>query len=245
MNTIRRKVDQMHTLVIYDSKFGNTRNVAIAIADAMRTAGDATVEVQSTEEFISFPEGLDLLVLGAPTQAHGVEATMRDFVASLPMARLENLPVAVFDTRVHWPKLLSGSAAESIAKSLTRNGGVLVEEPESFFVDGREGPLSDGELRRAAGLGHVPRQPVEDARLTLEGRRRVAASLRTVADRRLLSSRFRRPGKLRQRVLAAKRHEAGAGIRLKLLAGVGNVVVPHRELANAVLRREAGLRLLH
>lgn len=143
----------MHALVIYDSKFGNTRKVATAVGDSMRAGGDVTVEVLSTEEYLGLPEGLGLLVLGAPTQAHGVEATMRDFVASLPMDRLLNLPIAVFDTRVHWPKLLSGSAAETISKRLTRNGALLVDEPESFFVDGREGPLSDGELHRAADWG--------------------------------------------------------------------------------------------
>ncbi len=143
----------MDALVIYDSKFGNTEKVAIAIGEAMRADGDVSVEVQSTEAFTGLPEGLDLLVLGAPTQAHGVEATMRDFVASLPMERLQDLRIAVFDTRMHWPKLLSGSAAETISKRMTRNGAQLVDEPESFFVDGREGPLSDGELQRAADWG--------------------------------------------------------------------------------------------
>lgn len=142
----------MRALLVYDSKFGNTRQLALRIGEVMRVHGQV-VDVESTEEYAGFPEEVDLLVLGAPTQAHGVEATMRDFLVQLPVDRLEHLPVAVFDTRVHWPKLLSGSAAETIAKRLTRNGALLVDEPESFFVDGREGPLSDGELQRAADWG--------------------------------------------------------------------------------------------
>lgn len=142
----------MKILLVYDSKFGNTRQIALRVGEAMRKDGQV-VEVLSTEEFAGFPEQLDLLVLGAPTQAHGVETTMRDFLARLPVDRLERLPVAVFDTRVRWPKLLSGSAAETIAKRLTRNGAVLVDEPQSFFVEGREGPLGDGEIQRATNWG--------------------------------------------------------------------------------------------
>jgi flavodoxin I len=92
-------------------------------------------------------------VLGAPTQRHGLEDTMRRFLDSLPPERLSGLPVAVFDTRMHWPKLLSGSAGDGIASRLTAFGARLLEEPESFFVADKEGPLREGETERAAEWG--------------------------------------------------------------------------------------------
>jgi hypothetical protein len=45
---------------------------------------------------------------------------------------------------------LFGYAAKPIANRLTKKGGVLTMEPEGFFVEGTEGPLTDGELERAA-----------------------------------------------------------------------------------------------
>lgn len=139
----------MRALVVYDSKFGNTREIAERIGDAMKV-GDTDVDVLSTVEFTDLPDNLDLLVIGAPTQAHGVEATMRAFLDRLPPNRLDHLKVAVFDTRMRWPKLLSGSAAEGVAKRITRNGAELVDDPESFFVADKEGPLREGEVDRAA-----------------------------------------------------------------------------------------------
>ena len=143
----------MRALIVYDSKFGNTREIAIRIGDAMQEDGDVEVSVQPTEEFTGLPDDLDLLVIGGPTQTHGVEATMRRFLDSLPAESLAGVTAAVFDTRMHWPKVLSGSAADGIAKRLERLGAALVDGPESFFVQDKEGPLREGETDRAVDWG--------------------------------------------------------------------------------------------
>ena len=53
----------MKTLVIYDSVFGNTEKVALAIAAALQTT--ATPVRQVTAEQV---RGLDVLVVGSPTR---------------------------------------------------------------------------------------------------------------------------------------------------------------------------------
>jgi hypothetical protein len=45
---------------------------------------------------------------------------------------------------------LIGYAAGRIASGLTSKGGRLIAKPEGFIVDGKEGPLKEGELERAA-----------------------------------------------------------------------------------------------
>jgi flavodoxin len=141
----------MHVMIVYDSKFGNTKAVAQTIGETMR--GRANVDVFSTSEVESIPSDLDLLVVGSPTQAHGVEQTMKDFLDAVPTERVRDVRLAVFDTRVKWPKLLSGSAADGIAKRLERKGARLIHEPESFFVGDKEGPLLEDELTRASEWG--------------------------------------------------------------------------------------------
>lgn len=143
----------MRALVVYDSKFGNTREIAMRIGAALKSGDEATVEVVSTAEVQDLPEDLDLLVVGGPTQAHGVEATMQEFLDMVSPDRLDHRRVAVFDTRVHWPKLLSGSAADGIAKRVMKKGAELVDDPESFFVADKEGPLREGEVERAEDWG--------------------------------------------------------------------------------------------
>jgi flavodoxin len=91
--------------------------------------------------------GISMLVVGGPTQAHGTSPAMKEFLDRLP--ELEGLAVAAFDTRLTWPRLLSGAASDRIAKALTKRGGHLVAQPESFLVSGGEGPLVEGELDRA------------------------------------------------------------------------------------------------
>jgi hypothetical protein len=46
-------------------------------------------------------------------------------------------------------RLLTGSAAKTMARKLRHLGYEIVVEPESFFVDDTEGPLKEGELERA------------------------------------------------------------------------------------------------
>jgi flavodoxin len=141
----------MNVLVVYDSKYGNTLEVARQIGEAMKQG--ANVDLRSTSETGSVPQDLDLLIVGSPTQAHGVEQTMKDFLDNLPADSVRNVPVAVFDTRLKWPKLLSGSAADGVAKRLERKGARLVDDPASFLVEGAEGPLVEGEAHRAAEWG--------------------------------------------------------------------------------------------
>jgi flavodoxin I len=138
----------MNVLVVYDSKFGNTKRVARAIADAL--TNKASVRVQSASEQALDLEGLDLLVIGGPTQVHGLTAPMGELVAGMTSTEV---PVATFDTRFKIPQFLAGSAASSVAKTLEQNGVTLVAPPESFFVHGTEGPLVEGELERAAAWG--------------------------------------------------------------------------------------------
>ena len=129
--------------VIYDSKFGNTERIARTIAEAF--GPDARIGVVGDAAQIE--TGVSLLVVGGPTQAHGTSPAMTEFLARLPS--LNGVAVAAFDTRLTWPRLLSGAASDRIAKALTKRGGHLVAPPESFLVSGGEGPLVEGELDRA------------------------------------------------------------------------------------------------
>ena len=159
----------MKALVVYESMFGNTRQIAEAIAAGLAESVDvAAVEV--SEATAEAAEGADLLVAGGPTHAfsmsrpstrtdaisrgaaEGRDGTgLREWMHALP-ARHEPM-LATFDTRVasmrHWP----GSAARAAAKVGRHDGYELVAPPMSFYVDDVDGPLLDGELDRATAWG--------------------------------------------------------------------------------------------
>src|SRR5512143_1668314 len=148
----------MQTVVIYDSKFGNTEKIAEAIGRGAGTLGG--VMVASTAEAAGDVQALtgrpDLLLLGGPTQNRRPSPGLRAFTDALPVA-LRGLPSASFDTRYRGPAWLMGSAAAEAAKAIRGAGGTLVAPSASFFI-ARRGPVErqtrePGEIERAEGWG--------------------------------------------------------------------------------------------
>ena len=145
----------MKALIVYDSRSGYTGALAHAIGRALE--GPLAVRVvRVTEAEARDLSGIALLIVGGPTEGHGATPAMRDWLRELTPALLSGLPAAAFDTRLHWPKLLSGSAADEIATHLRELGAALLVSPESFYVEGREnaGPIAE-ELEHAKGWANL------------------------------------------------------------------------------------------
>jgi flavodoxin len=138
----------MKTLVIYHSAYGNTEKIAKAIGEAI--GGEVQV-VPVAEADASQLKGLNLLIVGSPTYGGRPTPPLLEFLGKVPHAALEGTRVAAFDTRmgIVFAKIF-GYAAGKIADSLKKSGGMLAMPPEGFIVKGREGPLKEGELERAA-----------------------------------------------------------------------------------------------
>ena len=166
----------MHTLVVYESMYGNTHAIADAIAEGLREHGDVRVVPvgDATEEVVAWA---DLVVAGGPTYMHGMtRSTTRksaferadqpdsqltvDADASGPgirewldsLGHVHDKQGAAFDTRVTGPTLLTGQASGSISKGLRGLGFKLIAKPQSFLVD-KQSVLVDGERERATQWG--------------------------------------------------------------------------------------------
>lgn len=139
----------MRALVVYDSQFGNTEKIAQAVAQTLQS--QATVNIARAGQYGEASwQGVDLLVVGCPTQAWKATEEMNAFIERIPKGALAHTAVATFDTRYNRPAWLTGSAAKRMASKLSKTGARLVAPPESFFVTGSEGPLAEGELTHAA-----------------------------------------------------------------------------------------------
>ena len=145
----------MRVLVVFDTTYGNTARIARAIGETL--AADAAVSVDVRPVALvgrPDPADLDLLVVGGPTQRHGLSQTLAIWLDELGRGTLTGVPAATFDTRYRMPKLLTGFAAEAAAHRLRRAGCRLVVPPESFFMERDRPP--DGEKRRHATEGPEP-----------------------------------------------------------------------------------------
>jgi len=140
----------MNALVLYDSRYGNTERVAEAVALALQEA--LPTRLTAVDELDDCREALrevDLLVVGGPTHRHGVSEPLRTLLGCLEARELDGVRVAVFDTRLRGARIVTGSAAVRLGRTLRRDGAWLVVPPASFIVEGGEGPLLSGELDRA------------------------------------------------------------------------------------------------
>lgn len=157
----------MRTVVVFETLWGNTEQIAREIAVGVGPASAEVMDAASAPSVLG-PD-VDLLVVGGPTHAfsmssertresakeqgaEGIPARgVREWIAGLQPPR-QPIPVATFDTRVVSPRL-PGSAAKKALKRLVARGFQAVAKPESFGVHGYSGPLADGELDRARRWG--------------------------------------------------------------------------------------------
>lgn len=156
----------MRTLVVYESIWGNTEQLARAIAAGI---GEGTEVIDAEQAPATLAGDVDLLVVGGPTHAFSMstETTrksagdqgaprlplrgIREWIETLS-APARAVPVATFDTRVVTPRL-PGSAAKKAMKRLLGRGFRSIAKPETFGVHGYSGPVADGELDRARRWG--------------------------------------------------------------------------------------------
>lgn len=139
----------MNTLVLYESEFGNTKKIADYIGKSLEARGPVRVSPIGGYN-PSFLEGVDLVFVGGPTQAHSMTVNMRHFLDKL-QSKPAGIEVAGFDTRIKGPIFLWGSAAKEIDSRLRGAGFKVVAEPESFLVTlGKAPVLHPGEDARAA-----------------------------------------------------------------------------------------------
>ena len=157
----------MHAIVVYESHWGNTAAIARAIAEGIGPEVRALSTAEATGEVIA---GADLIVAGAPLLGFSLptegmlkglagnasrDPTPPDLSHPSMRAWLDALPkgaggAASFETRIWWSP---GSAAKAILGKLEALGYRPVAKAQRFVVQGKYGPLRDGEQERAKAWG--------------------------------------------------------------------------------------------
>ena len=133
---------------IYATTSGNTKTVA----EPSRTQWQARARrgVRRREGAGSTAES-DLMFIGGPTERHALTLPIARFFDALSQKSLRGRATVAFDTRLRWPRFLSGSAANDIIERLRAADARIVAPAESFFVRTRPHgyDLEEGELARA------------------------------------------------------------------------------------------------
>ena len=166
----------MHVVIVYESMFGNTRQIAEAIGAGL----GAATSVRCVPVALYDPRTMadaDLLVVGAPTHAWSLSRAATRRSAADQAARSDgalalepaatgagvrewldggpDLPprAAVFDTRRNVKPLFSGRASRTVTHLLKGRGITIVGSPRSFLVD-VDNKLVPGQIEQARTWGH-------------------------------------------------------------------------------------------
>ena len=141
-------------IVVYESKYGNTKLVAEAIAEGMKQVkGIETVLSELKEVDPNKIPDYDAILVGSPNHFGGSTRNVKKFIDKLGKLNLKGKPFAVFDTYL-------GKAIEKAVKKMEKQinkkvlGLKLAAPGLSIKVQGMKGPILEGELPKCKELGN-------------------------------------------------------------------------------------------
>lgn len=151
----------MKALVLFRSFYGNTKEVAEAIAQQIKALGHE-VEVQDLRLKLPDLNGIDVILIGAPTRMARVTRKAKSVLKKLRKKGFGAKPIAVFDTYGPVPakseelekgkKWLYPGAAGILHKAAKEQGLNVYENTLRCEVAGMKGPLKDKEKDKAASF---------------------------------------------------------------------------------------------
>ena len=136
----------MKVVLLYESKYGNTKRVASAIAEKMQRVGGMEVTLTALKVVdIEDIANCDVILLGGPTHFGGPTRGVRKFIDAVGKRNVNGKSVAVFDTYMgeDFEKGVRKMEEQIRAKA---PGLKLLAPGLSIRVEGMKGPIVEGEL---------------------------------------------------------------------------------------------------
>jgi flavodoxin len=140
-------------LVVYESKYGNTKRVAEAIVEGMKEAGEVEASIKELKEVdLERVADYDVILIGSPNHFGGPTRGIKDFIDKLGKLRLKGKMFAVFDTYI-------GKDFEKAVKKMEKRVSEKASELKkimsglSIMVQGIKGPMVENELSKCNGFG--------------------------------------------------------------------------------------------
>jgi flavodoxin len=144
----------VRVLVVYDTKYGNTKRVAETIVEGIG-------EVEGIETALSDVEDTnpktaadyDAILIGSPTHFGGPVRGIKKFIDKLGKLDVKAKWVAVFDTYLRDDfeksvKKMEKRLSEKVPRLKLITSGLSIQ------VDDMKGPVTDGELPKCKEFGH-------------------------------------------------------------------------------------------
>jgi len=141
-------------IVVYESKYGNTKLVAENIIEGMRQIKGIEPVLSELEE-VDFNDiiNYNVILIGSPNHFGGPTRSIRKFIDKLGKLNLQGKLVAVFDTYI---KGDFEKAVKKMEKRINEKvpGLKIVAPGLSIKVQGMKGPILEEELLKCKDFGN-------------------------------------------------------------------------------------------
>ena len=140
-------------IVVYESRYGNTKHVAESIIEGINEVGVVEVSLKELKE-VDFKEipFYDAILIGSPNHVGGPTRGIKGFIDKLGKLPLEGKKFAVFDTYMEKD---FEKAVKKMEKRISEKAPALMRIMSglSIKVQGIKGPIVEGELSKCKEFG--------------------------------------------------------------------------------------------
>jgi flavodoxin len=140
-------------IVIYESKYGNTKRVAELIIEGMNEINETEASLKEIKEVdLKTISDYDVIIIGSPNHMGGSTRGIKGFIDKLSKIKLEGKMFAVFDTYM-------GKDFEKALKKMEKQinkrvpGLKQLTDGLSIKVQGMKGPIVERELPKCKEFG--------------------------------------------------------------------------------------------
>lgn len=143
-------------IVVYESKYGNTKLVAETIVEGMNQLPGIEVILNEVNDVnLAKIDEFDTILVGSPNHLGRATRSIRKFIDKLGTLNLQGKRGAVFDTYIAKWSQDSEKAVKKMEKQMAEKVPVLtlVVPGLSIGVEGTKGPITEGELPKCKEFG--------------------------------------------------------------------------------------------
>ncbi len=143
----------MKVLIIFDTKHGNTQQVADLIADGINSVEGNETEVVNVNDFEpNEDKTYDLILIGSPNHVGSHVKSIKKFIKNLPSGNVKASSFAAFDTYMSKDfekavKKMEKQISENLPNSTKALPGLSIK------VGGMKGPILEEELSKCKEYG--------------------------------------------------------------------------------------------
>lgn len=143
----------MNGIVVYQSKWGNSRQIAEAIVKGLEDSGHRA-DLMRVTDARGLATDHEFVVLGGPTRIARAYGPIKRFARGELKTGWEGKPFATFSTGAAvGTEKANKQASEWLYEMLEANGLKPLTPPFKAAVRDMHGPLADGEVKRAEEFG--------------------------------------------------------------------------------------------